>query len=438
MTIYLPDSVSLFRQAFDAVCDRILQSKNTTAFYMLYVELIKNLREHPLLENFILELEAETTKHKQAFSIAALEALEDSWLRLWKYHRRLKHRKQLVHIKRMITMPEAISYSPLYNRILFSMWEFRYHSPFFRSINEAPRLFQSAQSEINLAPVQFDYSSSSEAYFAKRKVTQCKLGAKDKRRNLHNKIFNPGPPKKIMKFRRSAECVRNALFSRKIAEIEQKFIIPGQNDDEKRQNMQIMAETNPVICWERLRFLRECFIANGTFPAPAPFKGRWSSVREMAWNSARERCDIEVFKGAKMALGQKLSPDPCSSIDLFLMCEHRIHRRDYERYLHSLKNHIQAQLFKIESIQQKAAEENPLLVLPGTQKKNFVIDLANKCWKINPNANYDEVYLHYLINCPASRQLSRTSWERIIRKAKIDPRPKEAKKRGPGKKTLQN
>lgn len=138
-----------------------------------------------------------------------------------------------------------------------------------------------------------------------------------------------------------------------------------------------------------------------------------------------------------MSFGQKLAPEPCSSIDSFLMCEHQIHRRDYEKHLQSLKNHIHAQLFKIENMKQKA-EEDLRSDLPGTQKSSFVIDLASKHWKAHPLANKDEVFNDYCIKCPASRLLSRGRWDQIIRERKLDPRPKEAQKRGPGKKTLQN
>jgi hypothetical protein len=37
MTIYLPLDPALFRQAFDAACDRILRSEQDIAFYALYV-----------------------------------------------------------------------------------------------------------------------------------------------------------------------------------------------------------------------------------------------------------------------------------------------------------------------------------------------------------------------------------------------------------------
>ncbi len=438
MTIYLPEGVGLFRQAFDATCERISGIEKDRIFYELYLELVSCLREHTLVKDFILELEAQSAKRKEESSVAALEALEDGWMRLWKYHRHsLKHRKQLVLIKRVVTAPNEISYSQIYNRILFRMWEFRYFSPFCRFVKEAPRLFRTVQSELNLESIRFDYAyPSREGYFSGKKIVQCKLNKKDKRRKLHKKIFSLRLMD-AMPFNRSAERVAYALFSQKIEAIEKTFFIPGQNDYEKRQNMQIMAETNPIFCWDKIQFLKICHALDNASPDLKSFKGRWFSIREAAWKCAEKRCEIEVLLGAKMSFRQKLAPEPSSSLDSLLMFEHQIHRRDYEKHLQSLKNHIHAHLFKVENMKEKA-EEDLRLVLPGTQRSSFVIDLASKYWKVHPLANRDEVFNDYCIKCPTSRLLSRERWDQIVRERKLDPRPKEAKKRGPGKKTFQN
>jgi hypothetical protein len=66
-----------------------------------------------------------------------------------------------------------------------------------------------------------------------------------------------------------------------------------------------------------------------------------------------------------------------------------------------------------------------------------VIDLASKYWKQHPSAKQDDVFDDYLIKCPI-KPLSRPRWEQIVRQRKLDPRPPEARKRGKGKKTLQN
>jgi hypothetical protein len=161
------------------------------------------------------------------------------------------------------------------------------------------------------------------------------------------------------------------------------------NDYEKRQNMQIMAEINPVFCWEKIQFLQQCYTANGGFPSLTASKGRWSLIREIAWKSAHERCEIEALLGAKMALKQKMSHEPCSSIDSFLMCEHQIHRGDYEKYLQALKNHIEIQLFRIQDAQTASRAPYAAPALPQLERlteadqcrierENFIVDHAKK------------------------------------------------------------
>ncbi|MGC2595232.1 MAG: hypothetical protein WA347_03020 [Rhabdochlamydiaceae bacterium] len=441
MTIYLPADPVRFRDAFDAVCNRILDCKQDVAFYILFVELATQLREHPVLKDYILGLESKSVKQKEEFSIAALETLEDSWVRLWKYHRHsLKHLKQLIHIKRIITAPEGITFSLLYNRICFRMWEFRCSSPFFRFIYETPKLFRAAQSKINLASSQFDhFYPSRERYFAQRKIILCKLSKKDKRRDLHKKIFVP-MPNKIVPFKRSAECMPSAIFSQKTEAIEKKFFIPGQNDYEKRQNMQIMAETNPAFCWERIQFLQQCYGVNENSQALMPSKGRWSLIREMAWKSAQERCAIEALLGAKMALKQKLSHEPCSSIDSFLMCEHQIHRGDYEKYLQSLKSHIEIQLFRIQDAPTASQVPHATPALPQLERltkadqcrierENFIVEHAKKYRAEFPLESHCNMFKAYKKECPQRLLYAMTKWKGVIKNHKLDPRtPKEKKK----------
>ncbi|MBS0620835.1 MAG: hypothetical protein JSS61_05205 [Verrucomicrobia bacterium] len=437
MTIFLPSDPALFRQAFDASCDRILGCDQDATFYILFTQLALHLREHPLFKDYLLGLEAESAKRKEEFSTAALEALEENWNALWKYHRHsFKHRKELVGIKRMVTAPREISYSPLYHRVLFRLFEFRYFSPVCRFMEMAPRLFLSAQSALRFAYLQFEHFYPSEKnYFAERKAAPLKLSKRDKLRNLHKKMFDPGANK--APFKRSAEPLHPVYFYLKTVQIKKSFFTPGQNDQGKRRNMQSVAETDPTFCWERIRFLQECHIFNEAIPAFTPLAGWWASIREDAWESAQKKCELETLLGAKVALMRKLSPQPCSAIDSFLLCEHQIHRRDYEKYLQSLKNHICDQLFKIENSLQ-ITSKNPGAELPGTQKEWFVIDLATQFWKANPLGKRDDAYGYYLLKCHSKRLLSRHRWEQIVRERKLDPRPPSVKKRGPGKKTCQN
>lgn len=443
MTIYLPEKIPLFRQAFDNVCDRILKSEQDETFYARLVQLIINIRTHPLLKNYILELEIENSKQKQEFNKAALAALEDSWKRLLKYHKHnLKHRQQLVLIKRIVTAPTDFQSTPLYNRVCFAMFEFRYNSPIFHLLREAPMLFRKAQLEMQIGPIRATlFSSSQKKTITTRKLTQIKLKERDKLKKLETKIIYPNTNKGSLHFRWSIEELLSALYSPKIIEVGQKFTLKGRNSDEKRRNMYILAEIAPTACWERLNFLNRCYTVKETSLAPKHFKGHWKTIREQAWQSALERCEMQTLLFAKMALGQKHSHIDKNNIDIFLAPEHQIHRRDYERHLKSFQNHVHAYLLKIESEQHECAQNQPTsdphLALPGTQRKAFAIELARGYWKNNPRAKYDEVYGDYLIKCP-KRPLAQTSWERYIRDHKIDPRSKDEKKRSKGKKTLQN
>ena len=53
MTIVLPKNPSQFRQGFDQICDRIRKSDQDETFFVLFVQLIAQLRGHPLLKEII-------------------------------------------------------------------------------------------------------------------------------------------------------------------------------------------------------------------------------------------------------------------------------------------------------------------------------------------------------------------------------------------------
>ena len=437
MTIYLPEDLVLFRQSFDSACKRILESEIDATFYALFFQLIENLCLHPLLKEYTIELESSSAKITQEFNSAALEALEDNWTRLWKYHRHsLKKRKQLVIIKRMITRPSEILFTPLYYRIVLSLREFRCKFPFHRCVYEAPRLFRAAELELYSSDLSTHFYDADRKSAILKRISKYRLRKKDKRWNLQKKFLDSSCLSNAIHFTRPVHCISFALNPPKAQAVIRKFSIPGISLQEKRRNMQIMAETNPAFCWERVRFFHQCYAFNNNTPALTltPTKGPWKVVREAAWQSALERSATEILSGAKMAFNQKLLPKPSSNIDVFIAHEHQIHRKDFEKYLQALQHHIHTQLVKIESTKQKN-EPNPTLALPGTQKGDFVIDLASKYWKIHPHAKYDEVYENYCLHCPVSKILSRGRWEQIVRNRKLDHRSKEAKKRGQGKKT---
>lgn len=439
MTFFLPSNPTLFRQPFDEACKRILEAETEVSFYHLFVQFIHLLRGHPLLKEYFGKLENEVAKKKKEFNSAALEALEDNWKGLLRYHHHdFKQRKQLVQIKRIITAPNEISSQPIYLRILSRMWEFRYYSPFCNTIRETENLFRTAKSKRHLRTNVYNYLYPPKTkYFSKRKISPLTLEKKNKYESILKKSIESNHQENPAPLRYSVDCVMTILFSPKIKELDQKFSMPGRNDFEKRQNMQIHAKTDPAYCWERVLFLYQCYTFENKKCSLKWTKGRWEDIREIVWQSALERGDNEVLFHAQMALKQKLSAESSSHIDSFLMCEHQFHRSEFEKYLRSLQHHIHTQLFKIENETGKAVE-NYSLVLLGTQKASFVIDLASKFWKKYPTAKRDEAFEDYLMNCPSGKILSRPRWDQIVRERKLDPRPAGSKKRGPGKKTLQN
>jgi hypothetical protein len=451
MTVYLPKEIGLFRQAFDGTCDRILNIKNDVTFYTLYVELTTRLQEHSLFNDYIHGLETESLQRKQEFCIAALTALENCWMKLWKYHcHTLKYRKQLVRIKRMVTTPRECLSASLYRRLFSGMWEFCRNSSFCRFISESPRLFQKAQSELRLASIRFDHThSSTEGYFANKKVIQYTLGKKSNQQDLHKKIFNAGSG--ISHLMTSIELISSDFFSPEVEEIEKKFFNQGQGNLEVRKNIQTKVEANAAFCWQQIKFLQQCCGADGTFPALKPLRGRWASIRETAWKLAQERCEIEVFLVAQMAFKRKLSPNACSSIDSFLSCENQFHRNDYETYLKSLKNHIHAQLLKIQDAQLQVSDKAPISLMPSPQSEGltqankdriegekFIIEHANAYWAKIPSATFLIVFGDYEEVCPRSTLKYRlTKWKEIIRSNNLDPRTSKEKKLAAGRRSKQ-
>lgn len=232
------------------------------------------------------------------------------------------------------------------------------------------------------------------------------------------------------------------LVSKKRMDLIAKTSIQGNNALEKRRTMRALAAIYPSFCWSRMKFFLSCWNFNETISLPQPSKGSWEEIGRTAWNAMWSACDKMVLLGAKMDFNNGLD-DPDHHPSPFVNAEHQIIRKDNEEYLAALKQHLWNHLLQLEQtfaeqkIEAEAKEKNPLLTLPGTQRDSFAIELAIKCWKKNPAAKYSEVYEDYLVNCPAGRRLAHSTWERVISKAKIDPRPKDAKVRGEGKKTLQ-
>jgi len=435
MTIYLPDNISGFRQAFNETCDRILRSVHNETFFKLMIDLIAILKEHSLTKDYFSSFEHEYSKWRQKYITMASKILEYNWRKLWQYHRhRFDQCKQLLRIRRIVTAPNAMEFSPLYPRALSKMCQFRYSSPFFRCIVEAPFLFRAVQSQINSCPFLGKHFCSTKDQAIKvvklkkndrKKDKVYVISAGIKQQNL-NDIQKP--------FKTPVEPILS-LFSPHAEILERKFGIPGCNNDKKRRNMLIRAETDPFFCLERFRFFEQCLNApNCLPPLQCPAK-RKRKIDQKIWESAFERCEREALWYAKAAFLQQNTSN--HHMDAFVSCEYEIRRRDFEQYLSALKNHIHAHLYKIGNLERKT-DPPPGCAPPGTLKGNFVIDLAIKCWKDCPLAKHDEVFEHYICHCPPQLQLKRDRWDQIIREKKLDPRLKKEKKRGSGKKTCKN
>lgn len=440
MTIFLPENVTGFRQAFDETCERIIKNDQDSTFYILLTKLMDCLKEHPLVADFVKEVEASTSTRKSDFSLAALEAVEDQWKRLWKYHaHRHKYRKSLVIIKRIVTGPTGINFfSPLYDRIQFSLRGFCHFSFLFRLIDDAPRIFRSIQFEIQHGMTK-PFCFQSEREMSKipttvRGFTPLQLKKGDKRQKLRSYIKSQTCHRTSFPFTWKAKELLGALISSKVMELERRFSAPGRNSNEKKKNLLYLAETDPSICWERLCFVCDCILAQGAFPSFSPLRGDWEVIREQAWEEAMARCDREALLGANMSLRQNLESNGESSMDRFIKPEHQINRKTVEKYLQSLNNHLHAYLYKIEN-DDRPPLYSPGLDLPGTQKGSFVIDLAIRFWKENPKGKYDAAFDYYLSHCPFHKLLKMDRWEQIIREKNLDPRKNSKKTRGPGKKT---
>ena len=436
-TVSLPSTLSLFRPAFDSLCNRILSQDQDAVFYALFVQLIQHLREHPLFKEVISQQENVLKDKRKELMRASLDAVEHHWKKLWQYHKRsYQHRKALVRIKRIVTAPCTIESSPLYPRMMFKMWEFRFSSPFFRSLEESSLVFRKIQSDMRFSRISAKSISPQHSSLIHKNISLNNRSRKNKKRQLYVKTFSPSTTKSPRRRTFRAEPI-SSLFSPLMQEMDQKFSLPGKNNHEKRLRIQMMAELHFSFCWERLHFLEKCCHMPISSLPLLRCLGKWEVIRKRAWKAAFERCERETLMQASMSLKQKMQSS--TQMDAFLSVEHQIYRQDYEKLLGILKNHVHSHLLTFENTE---LEEAPVstpdaaeTALPGTYKEKVVIERAVKYWKIHPRANYHEVFTNYLSNCLPMLRLGRSRWEQVVRKCKLDPRPKNQKTRGPGKKT---
>lgn len=200
----------------------------------------------------------------------------------------------------------------------------------------------------------------------------------------------------------------------------------------KRAYMQRVATTNASFCWDRLVLLQQC---GDIYANPKETKLPTENLKNtqlQIWENAHNRYHHHLVLKTCNFLMRKFAIPPEPSFDESLPIEYQIHREDYEEYLKSWQNHVYSELARIDN-QKYFYPENQLLKEP-LQKRAFVIEITGTYYRENPKEKRDDAYSHYCLNCPErSKPLSKTQWNRIVRKYKLDPRKSSEKVRGKGK-----
>ncbi len=348
MTICLPSSLKQFSQDFDAVCERIRQTKQDPNFYDLLTALVANFQQNPLFKEFIEELNAQSNNNRKGYNLYCLERCEEAWLYLWKHPcAGWKQHKTLVCIKSIVFAPENHPL-PLHIQLMTQM--------------------QKLAASLNLP------------------------------------LPNP-------------------------------FYQPGLKDLYKQEQMQRLAVLDASFCLDRLLFLRQMGDLKSDLPEMQYPRGKWAHIRLHVWDASAAICERNLHLIAQRSLVSKFALPPQPSLDPMLPIEYQIHRADYEEYFRSWQNHVHTKLMGIEA---KLSQDTGKSKLVETQRESFAIEITELYWKENPTDNYDQVYDYYVLECPKDfrgkkKVLSRTQWERIVRKHRLDPRPKKEKVRGKGK-----
>jgi hypothetical protein len=383
MVIYLPDKITLFKEAFPAACKRIIASEQDLQFYILYIELIEALRSNSLTSSYISKLEKELDTSEQKMKDALLKAAEEEWLLSWKmhknHHKSFLIKKELILIKRMITHPGS---QGLVSKIL---------------PDQLDSAFQQLETRFSLNNANKDSS------------------------------FN------------------------KQMQILSKLTIRGDSTFEKRLHMQMAAETDPLSCWNRMRFLQKCWHFNEPPLNQKLIKGKWPSIKKAVWQLAWDISDKYILLQSKWNLNNNLAAG--NSNDQFpkysfqseeyyslrgssyLSVEQQIHRKDFEGHLRSLQNHIYNQLLKQEELEetcvnQLSSNSEQLTVANKLRidRENFITHHAKTYWSQDSVATLKTIFKDYKKKCSQSLQCGCTKWNEIIKKNQLDPRTTKAKK----------
>jgi hypothetical protein len=407
MTIYLPDEPVLFQSSFDAVFDRLTNPKQKAVFYPLVTELMSCLLANGLFSPYLTDLQEKAERRIQEFSKAALEALDESFDLLARYHS-LSQKKILVRIRMMLTHPHSEYLSSCYHAVLFGLLKFSRKSPFCRRMRKSTALFQELELKLYSISAKSSYRQPYKKFFAKKK---------DKEQYFCKKPFVIFPPQKHSLLHRKTEWINADLLSRKVDEIHRKFSIPSH------LTIRTLAETNPVFCLQQLMLLQKSWLFNETISLPEAVKGRWQLKKEVAWQSALEISEKLSLSRLQERLKATMSCKEFSE-------KNELVQGQYTALLHSLKHHLDGQLIKIKNQKAKLLGSGEIN-LPQQRTPKEQAKIEQEISVVSHWENYQQqhpfpvqlkVYRNYRKTCPSSLLLGKTKWLEVVTDRKLDQR----------------
>lgn len=397
MTIFFSEDITHFLPIFDAQCNRVLQTADPMIFFTLYFEFIDKLNVNALLGPALNGAENKSQKEGQKFNALMLKAIDENLARLTRYHS-LKYKRKLVAIRKMIRQPDIISRSPLYGRIVSALEQFVRHSPFCKILRKSLQVFETSKE-------QFD----------KALKKSCYIRPKQQSYGLEKKIV-PVENDRLQLSKRIFSSTSDQILSLLQKEIE--WISPDINlSFPKPLNPNYMKETNMAFCWHEMRFFQKCWLFKDRVQLTQIHKGKWSLIKETAWNAAIETDHkIELLRTKQQIKRGALAL-----------------RKNCEELMKSLRNHVHAEICQIQN--NKIEQQDPSLDSRGSTQactdriaaEDRLIKHAHKYWIDFPLASQPEVFADYKKTNPKD-SYGITKWKNIIKNHQLDPRTEEEKK----------
>jgi hypothetical protein len=130
MSIFLPSSLDLLSNAFKEACKQLIDLKEprTRTFDDPCIDLIAQAKANPLIGPYLIKLEKEALQIEEEQVSLEKEALEAIWLNFWQNNSSIKFRRELIHVKRLLTNVATTSTRPLTHQIhtallnLYDLW----------------------------------------------------------------------------------------------------------------------------------------------------------------------------------------------------------------------------------------------------------------------------------------------------------------------------